>query len=282
MWQEKDKNDFLTSQFPREIPERKLPSASELLRLSFLVFIKKLGTILGISLFGFFTKLALIVGTVLLVALFSKHGTSLFFLIFLIIVFGLLFAFLAELLIVGSLIYAIVNDKGFSESIVQGFKKLPSLFVTSLCAGIVIGLGFLAFFIPGIIFLVWFSFVNFGVMLEGKNLIQALSFSKNLVSGRWWSVAWRLFFGAFIFMILASIIQTLFFTVLTPLLRKLQILLSSFPFPNLPIPFINFGFILRLFMNFVKNLVSWFFTTPLSTAYSCLIYLNLKKVKDLI
>lgn len=80
----------------------------------------------------------------------------------------------------------------------------------SLLQGLVVGLGFLLFVIPGLVFWCWFSFARYAVLVDGISPgTQALKASKALVTGQFWSIAWRwigsyIYFG--VFMILASIL----------------------------------------------------------------------------
>ncbi len=68
---------------------------------------------------------------------------------------------------------------------------LPFIWVSILTSLIVLG-GTILFIIPGIIFAVWYNFAVYAVALENARGMNALSISKSLVVGRWWSIAGRL------------------------------------------------------------------------------------------
>ena len=94
-------------------------------------------------------------------------------------------------------------------SYIHSDKKLilPAI-GASILSGIAILGGFLIFIIPGIIFAIWFAFVMYSVALDNQDSISSLSFSKNLVKGRWWAVLWRLLVPASIFIVGTYILQT--------------------------------------------------------------------------
>jgi hypothetical protein len=80
-----------------------------------------------------------------------------------------------------------------------GNRALPVLWV-SIITSIIVGLWTLLLIIPGIIFSMYYVFSSYVTLFEGIKGRAALKYSKALVKGRWWSVAWRvgvvgLFFG---------------------------------------------------------------------------------------
>ena len=96
------------------------------------------------------------------------------------------------------------------EEVHSAKKYIFPAFVATLIAGVFILLGFIALIIPGVILSVLFSFVFYAVILDNKKSADALKFSKNLVSGRWWAVLWRLFLPALLFLVLSGLIKSLF------------------------------------------------------------------------
>lgn len=71
-------------------------------------------------------------------------------------------------------------------------KTVGHLFAVLFLTGLITLFGFLLFIIPGLIFLVWFSFAAIIAVIEGKG-VSAIKESKALVAGRFWPVAGRLF-----------------------------------------------------------------------------------------
>lgn len=84
----------------------------------------------------------------------------------------------------------------------------PMIYTSILAALIILG-GTLLFIIPGIIFGVWYGFVSYAVTLDEKKGMEALRFSKQLVSGRWWAILFRVFVPAFLVSLAAGILQVL-------------------------------------------------------------------------
>jgi hypothetical protein len=82
-------------------------------------------------------------------------------------------------------------------------------------------MGFALLVIPGIIFLVWFTFSRFIMIEKGLNIKESLLKSKAMVKGRFWKILWRvLVFGLFCLLVeivlsvipygIGSIVWTLF------------------------------------------------------------------------
>lgn len=130
----------------------------------------------------------------------------------------------------------------------------PFIYTSILTALAVLG-GTLLLIIPGIIFSVWYSFVTLVVVVEGKTGIKAMRLSKNLVAGRWWSIAWRIFLPNALFALLSFI--------LTALVSLPLILISS---PDIK----------EILDNGLSAIVSTLIA-PLSAAATMLLYLNAKQ-----
>ena len=106
------------------------------------------------------------------------------------IVFFVLMAWLvpASLLMMRSLVD---GQKLAMKDIFGSAKKfiLPML-GTGLLAGLIIMGGLILLIVPGIIFSIWFSFVQYLVIEENISGTKALRRSRELVKGRFWQVAW--------------------------------------------------------------------------------------------
>lgn len=79
--------------------------------------------------------------------------------------------------------------------------------VNSILVTLLIALGSILLIIPGIIFFVWYNFATYSIILDRKNWKEAFSFSKYLVVGRWWSVAWRIFAIMVFFSLISLLLQ---------------------------------------------------------------------------
>lgn len=132
----------------------------------------------------------------------------------------------------------------------------PIIFTSALVALIVLG-GTILFIIPGIIFTIWYIFISYVIILEGKTGLSALRASKELVVGRWWSIVWRLFVSGLIFGISAAIVISL-------LDKGLQLI-----FPNSGLYYLLLSALSSALINTV--------ITPLTTAAGLILYSSAKQ-----
>lgn len=70
----------------------------------------------------------------------------------------------------------------------------PVILVALISLLITLG-GFVLLIIPGLIFIIWYSFAQLEVILHKKRGWAALQESRRLVKGRFWPIAWRLVGG---------------------------------------------------------------------------------------
>ena len=93
----------------------------------------------------------------------------------------------------------------------ENFISAKTIILSGIWLSIIVGLTILAgsilFIIPGIIFTVWFQFSIYSLATDNTKGIEAMKMSKNLVTGRWWAVLWRLFAPSVLFAIAAGILQ---------------------------------------------------------------------------
>lgn len=95
-----------------------------------------------------------------------------------------------------ALIYAIKDREGgveIKEYYRRGWNKVASFFWVYILSNLIIAGGFILFFVPGLIFLIWFIFAPFSLIIEDKKVFQSLSASKEYVKGYWFSMFWRFF-----------------------------------------------------------------------------------------
>src|SRR3989344_9351493 len=162
-----------------------------------------------------------------------------------------LVSFLGHLWSQIALLYAIKDREeniGIKESYRRGWGKIISYFWVSFLSGIIITGGLFLFFVPGLIFFIWFSLASFVFISENKKGWSALAASKKYVRGNWLGVFWRF--------LCIAVISWLFFYLLT-------ILASFVAAPALEKIYFYVGYVLL---------------TPMVTIYSFLIYENLKKI----
>ena len=181
-----------------------LPGIGDLLERVFQAYKDKFWTLVGIMLppfllgwigYGIWWFLSL-AGVINKISLSLENTSGLILLLFLIL-FGLIFFVI--LIIAGiwaqvSLLCAIKEreqDIGIKEAFRRGWHKIISYYWISILSTFLVLGGFLLFFIPGIILAIWFSLALYILIAEDKRGTNALFRSKQLVSGKWWTVFWR-------------------------------------------------------------------------------------------
>lgn len=89
----------------------------------------------------------------------------------------------------------------------QSSTKLiyPVLIVGLLQLLVILG-GFILLIIPGLIFMVWYVFVQFSAVLDNKKGMEALSHSKTLVQGRFWKTLLNAYGGSLLILLFYSFI----------------------------------------------------------------------------
>lgn len=138
---------------------------------------------------------------------------------------------------------------GIKESYRRGWGKITSYFWISFLSGFIIAGGTFLFFVPGLIFFVWFSLASFVFISENKKGWSALMASKGYVRGNWRGVFWRFLF--------IGIIIWLFFYLLN----------------------VVSGLITILDIGDILFCVGYLLLIPIVTTYLFLIYENLRKIK---
>jgi hypothetical protein len=115
----------------------------------------------------------------------------------------------------------------------EGFKTSsrfiwPFILVSILKFLIILG-GTVLLIIPGIIFSVWYKFALYPVILDGMKSMPSLQKSHILVTGRWWSVAFRLFIIGLLLLLMsvALVLLVLFISNYLPGPKFLQMMIIS-------------------------------------------------------
>lgn len=102
---------------------------------------------------------------------------------------GLLWLWISIIMIV--LVNQISNAKEIDTNVVPlyALSVLGSFVWVSLLQMLTIAGGLLLLIVPGLIFLVWFGFAPQALLLDGKKGLNALSASRDLAKGRFWTAA---------------------------------------------------------------------------------------------
>jgi len=114
--------------------------------------------------------------------------------------------------------------------------------------------GLLLLIVPAIIWGVWYAFFTQTVALDEKKGLDALKKSRELVTGRWWSVFWRITAPAVVFMSMSLILQ-LVLNIPTLITESVGLLLAGF----------------------VLNIIANLLISPLSAIALTILFLELKK-----
>lgn len=105
--------------------------------------------------------------------------------------------------------YILVRDREKNPQVWPTFKAarplLVSFFETNLLTSVIIMLGFLLLIVPGIIMLVYYSFVTWIFIMEGLKNKAAMRRSKELVQGNWWAIFWKIFLPTVLVSIILAI-----------------------------------------------------------------------------
>jgi hypothetical protein len=172
---------------------RQLASIGDLFSRTWTVFKRRILTLVGINLLA----------AVLAVAAYFLFGSGLDLLrrtmsdnpvvVILVVLTIVGFALLVVTAIGAGMTCAIVDeDLGVSQALVYGIQNfLPFLWVFSLLGFILFG-GYLAFFIPGLLFTVWFAFAQFILASENVRGMDALMKSREYVRGHGWGICGRI------------------------------------------------------------------------------------------
>jgi len=94
----------------------------------------------------------------------------------------------------GAAVFAVVDKGlGIKDALDKGWDRVGAFIWFFSLLGFIVTGGFLLLFIPGVIFLVWFSFGQFVLAAEDERGMNALIKSKEYVRGQWLDVFLRLF-----------------------------------------------------------------------------------------
>jgi hypothetical protein len=129
-----------------------------------------------------------------------------------------------------------------------GLARLWSILWVSVLVGVIVGVGFLLFVIPGFIFLTWLSVSLPSLVIEDQRGTTALGRSWNLVRGRAWPV--------FAVIVVAGLITGLVNAIITA-------------------PFGHNWFVRGLLAG-----IAWTVTTPYTALVGVLLYLDLRTRKE--
>lgn len=181
---------------PKKAPlsrRKTLASIGELFSRSWQMFTRRILTLIGINLLGFALAFVctLVLGGVLdKLQELSGHNPLVTIPATIIM---LVFSLAVGSAIAGGMTYAIVDETiGVRESLGYGIQRWRSFIWLFLLLGFILSGGYMAFFIPGLLFTVWFIFAPFVLAHEDVTGMDALLLSRTYVRGHGWAVLGRL------------------------------------------------------------------------------------------
>lgn len=77
----------------------------------------------------------------------------------------------------------------------KAWRLVPHFILVAILNALVVLGGTILFIVPGLVFWVWYGFIQLEVVLHKKRGWEAFVASRDLVRGRFWPVAWRLLGG---------------------------------------------------------------------------------------
>jgi len=116
----------------------------------------------------------------------------------------------------GALVYAVddVRDGRIDTTVGQVFERvrpyLGTLVLAGLLAGLGIAVGLVLLIVPGLILLTWWCLIVPTIVLEGKQVGESFSRSRELVRGHGWTVFGVVVITAILTAIASGIIQAIF------------------------------------------------------------------------
>ncbi|MFH1047406.1 MAG: hypothetical protein V1738_03830 [Patescibacteria group bacterium] len=97
------------------------------------------------------------------------------------------------------------------ESLHHGFHRLLPLLWVSIITSLAIFFGFFLLIVPALLFFVWFKFAPYHTVTENISGHAAMSASRSLVVGRFWSVLLRIIVPMLFFSVIASLFISLIY-----------------------------------------------------------------------
>lgn len=193
---------------PTLATEQSLPAPSAILREAWIIYKKKLKTFLGIMLIPVVVSLACSLLLFGAMGISTPDGFEVG--LGLSITFGIIATVVSMILYTWAqvaLIYAIREEISVKEAYLRAKQKLVSYWWVSFLVGLITVGGAVFLIVPGIIFTIWFSLAVFVLIEEDLKGMNALLKSKEYVTGRWGSVAWRIGFMGLVVMGIAIILS---------------------------------------------------------------------------
>lgn len=182
------------------VSNEKLKGAWQLFKETFSLYRLKFKTAIGIMILS-----VLLIIVVNLITLISVSSSALSQSSWISVIKILLYAISLYVTAISTsaLFLSVKEDIGAKEAYRRAVKISPFFILVAILSFSVTVGGFVLFVVPGILFLAWFSLAGVVCVFEDQRGFKALYRSKQLVSGNFGSVLWRMIFMMIIFGIVA-------------------------------------------------------------------------------
>lgn len=201
MDKEDDNNRLYQANTSQElVPNKKLKGAWQLLKETFNLYHLNFKSAIGIMIFS-----VLLIMVVNLITLVSVSSSALSQSSWISVIKILLYAISLYVTAISTaaLFLSVKEGIGAKEAYRRAVKISPFFILVAILSFSVTVGGFVLFVVPGILFLAWFSLAGVVCVFEDQRGFKALYRSKQLVSGNFGSVLWRMIFMMIIFGIVA-------------------------------------------------------------------------------
>jgi hypothetical protein len=195
-----------------------LPKFGDLLKRSFSLYKSKFWTLIGVTLlsflsgyvaFGLWWLLSIFISLPAIEEVIEGTVSGALYLLLSLLLY--LFAIFLSLFCQLALLYIISQGAGIKEAFKKAWFRIIPYWWLTIISGVLIFGGFLLFFIPGILLTIWFILSSYIFVAEDRKGMSALLRSKQLVSGREWTVLGRTTLIVLGFMVLSFITSKFFF-----------------------------------------------------------------------
>lgn len=171
----------------------KLTGIGELFSNSWQIYKNRIGTLIALYLFSAIScvvSLGIFIGTGFLLSHFLSESKIP---LILSIVIGITIGFIALFWGMAAFTFAVADESiGIKDALEKGWQRVSAFIWLFTIMGFIITGGFLLFLVPGVIFLVWFTFAQFILAVDDERGMNALLKSKEYVKGYWFDVFLRL------------------------------------------------------------------------------------------
>jgi len=195
-----------------------LPKLGDLLKRSFSFYKSKFWALIGVTLLSFFSGY-IAFGLWWLLSIFinlpaieevvegTVSGASYLLLSLILYLFAIFLGLFCQL----ALLYIISQGLGIKEAFKKAWFKIIPYWWLTIITGVLIFGGFLLFFVPGILLTIWFVLSSYVFVAEDKKGMSALLRSKQLVSGKEWTILGRVILIVLGFIVLSFIASKISF-----------------------------------------------------------------------